>query len=315
MADRMVSLGNVMLEHDGKGLAVLSTVEQNGKHKLVVEAAMAAVPFTGLTDTQLRASPVSITKQDSAASGTITATNGNVAVACTGKGTVSIQVEGTYTGALTPQARVNPTGAWVTLTGATTLIKETGGYSATIASAQTGIWQVDVTGYAEFRLIGLAAVTGTATVSLRSTDAVALTALDTPLPAGTSVIGGVTQSGTWTVTANMGTPSASNINSAASTNATAVKTSAGTVYAITASNTNAAARYLKYYNKASAPTVGTDVPILTVVLPPGATTSVNLGNLGHRFATGIALAITSGAADSDTGAVAAGEVKVLTSFV
>jgi hypothetical protein len=38
---------------------------------------------------------------------------------------------------------------------------------------------------------------------------------------------------------------------------------------------------------------------------------LNLGALGHRFATGIALAITNLAADSDTTAVAAAQVKVL----
>jgi hypothetical protein len=39
-----------------------------------------------------------------------------------------------------------------------------------------------------------------------------------------------------------------------------VKASAGQVYSLFVSNINAAVRYLKLYNKASAPTVGTDVP-------------------------------------------------------
>jgi hypothetical protein len=113
----------------------------------------------------------------------------------------------------------------------------------------------------------------------------------------------------------LATPTASNINSAASTNAAFIKNSAGTVYNVFASNTNAAVRFVKFYNKASAPTVGTDVPVITIAIQPNATVHADMGTLGHRFATGIAIAITTGAADSDTGAVAANEIKVLTSYV
>jgi hypothetical protein len=136
-----------------------------------------------------------------------------------------------------------------------------------------------------------------------------------PIPAS-QVTG--TQPVSGTVTANQGTlatPTASNINSAASTNAAFIKNSAGTVYNIFASNTNAAVRFVKFYNKASAPTVGTDVPVITIAIQPNATVHADMGTLGHRFATGIAIAITTGAADSDTGAVAANEIKVLTSYV
>lgn len=121
-----------------------------------------------------------------------------------------------------------------------------------------------------------------------------------------------------TVTANQGTlvtPTPLNLNSAATTNLTSVKATAGTLYNISASNTNAAARYLKLYNKASAPVLGTDVPVLTMVLPPGGTVDHDFGLIGHRFATGIALALTTGAADNDTGAVAAGEIKVMGSYI
>jgi hypothetical protein len=127
------------------------------------------------------------------------------------------------------------------------------------------------------------------------------------------VSGSVTVSGTATNTP--ATPTASNINSAASTNAAFIKNAAGTVYAIVASNTNAATRYVKFYNKASAPTLGTDVPLITIAVPTNGTVSVNFGALGHRFATGIAIAITAGAADSDTAVIGANEVKVLTSFI
>lgn len=98
--------------------------------------------------------------------------------------------------------------------------------------------------------------------------------------------------------------------SAASTNATSLKASAGTLYALYVGNTNAAARYFKLYNKASAPTVGTDTPVMTIMVPgntAGAGVVVPLGP-GADFSTGIAYATTTGAADSDTAAVAANEI-------
>jgi hypothetical protein len=128
-----------------------------------------------------------------------------------------------------------------------------------------------------------------------------------------TVSGSLTSAGTTTSTP--ATPTANAINSAATTNATSIKASAGTVYSINVSNTGASTRYVKLYNKASAPTVGTDVPILTIAVATNATVTTYLGGLGYRFATGIALAITGGATDADTTAVGASEVKVLTSYI
>lgn len=118
-----------------------------------------------------------------------------------------------------------------------------------------------------------------------------------------------------TVTNTPTAPTPHTLNSAATTNATSVKTSAGTITGMVASNTSASARYLKIYNKASAPTVGTDIPVLTVPLPAGSLTPINPGVLGIRLATGIAYAITAGAADNDTAVIGAGEVKVITQYL
>lgn len=101
--------------------------------------------------------------------------------------------------------------------------------------------------------------------------------------------------------------------SAASTNATSVKGSAGTIYSISASNVNAAVRYLKLYNKATAPTVGTDVPVQTYAIPgntAGAGTNIPLGLPGLNFSTGIAFALTTEATDAGTTGVAANEIVV-----
>jgi hypothetical protein len=110
------------------------------------------------------------------------------------------------------------------------------------------------------------------------------------------------------------TPTTTFINSTASTNATSVKASAGTVWSILACNTNASVRYLKIYNKASAPTVGTDIPVLTLHLPTGNNATIPIGSNGVRFTSGIALATTVSAGDTASDAVAAGEIKIAVSF-
>ena len=99
----------------------------------------------------------------------------------------------------------------------------------------------------------------------------------------------------------------SRVVSAATTNATSVKASAGQVYGLVLCNNVASAKFVKLYNKASAPTVGTDVPVMTITVPANQTVIVELEK-GIKFGTGIALAITGAYADADTTATAAGDV-------
>ena len=102
--------------------------------------------------------------------------------------------------------------------------------------------------------------------------------------------------------------------STASTNATSVKSSAGTINDITLSNAGASVRYFKLYNKASAPTVGTDTPVRTVLIPPNATVNITGAPAGLRLSTGIAFAITGGIAVADATAVGLSEVAVGMSY-
>ena len=98
--------------------------------------------------------------------------------------------------------------------------------------------------------------------------------------------------------------------SAASTNAAAVKASPGLVCGYYLVNLNTVAfRFVKIYNKASSPTVGTDVPRLTLGVPSLSAANIAF-TLPLAFETGIAIALTTGAADADSGAVAAAEVVV-----
>lgn len=80
-------------------------------------------------------------------------------------GAVAIQVTGTYTGALSLQMRLDGTN-WITLGAAVLFNVNTGVYSATIASAATGIFWASVPGAVDIRISANAAVTGTATVTI-----------------------------------------------------------------------------------------------------------------------------------------------------
>lgn len=97
--------------------------------------------------------------------------------------------------------------------------------------------------------------------------------------------------------------------SAASTNATSVKASTGQVYGWYIFNTSAAVKYVKLYNKASAPTVGTDTPVMTIPVPKESGTNIEYVN-GIAFATGIALATTKGVLDANTEAVAENDLII-----
>lgn len=99
------------------------------------------------------------------------------------------------------------------------------------------------------------------------------------------------------------------LSAAASVNATLVKNTKGRVFRIAGFNANAAARYLKLYNKATAPTVGTDVPVWTEYLAPTAKFTIDLDGL--YFATGIGFGLTTAAADADTGALTAADIQAL----
>lgn len=123
----------------------------------------------------------------------------------------------------------------------------------------------------------------------------------------------VTQSGAFTIT--LPTASVHTLTSAATTNATNVKATAGHVYELTVDNFTASIKWFKLYNKATAPTVGTDVPVLTIPVPANSFVTLNFGATGKRFATGIGFAITGAQAVADTTAVAAGDTHSQLSYI
>jgi len=105
----------------------------------------------------------------------------------------------------------------------------------------------------------------------------------------------------------VGATSAARLPSAAATvNATLVRAGAGRVYEINGQNAKAAVVYLKLYDKATAPTVGTDVPVYTLACPASGPFRFDLG--GFQFTLGIGYGLTTDAADAGTTALLAADV-------
>ena len=102
---------------------------------------------------------------------------------------------------------------------------------------------------------------------------------------------------------------------AGSTNATSIKGSAGQVYQIIACNTSAAIKYVKFYNKATAPTVGTDTPTLVLGIPPTSTQSFLQNDYPLSFTTGIAMATTGLGTDADATAVTANDLMITVMYI
>lgn len=132
------------------------------------------------------------------------------------------------------------------------------------------------------------------------------------------VMGGAlgTQPVSGTVTVNPVVPATPYfVNSAATTNGALILTGTSNLSSLYVTNEGASAAYVKLYNKATAPTVGTDIPEMTFPVPAAAAgvpgvANPNIGFHGFRFALGLGISITRNAVFSDTTAVGAGEVKV-----
>ena len=105
------------------------------------------------------------------------------------------------------------------------------------------------------------------------------------------------------------------VSAAGTTNATIANVGYTKLHSIVLTNAAAAAKFLKIYNKASAPTVGTDVPIMTIQLPPTAVnsgrTQIDFGSNPVHCSLGLAYALTGAVADSDTTALTAADVIAL----
>lgn len=102
--------------------------------------------------------------------------------------------------------------------------------------------------------------------------------------------------------------------SAASVNNTLVKATAARLYGYNLANMTASWRFVKFYNKATAPVAGTDVPVMTIAIPPNSVVDGEY-SIPITFATGLGYAITGAVADLDTTVVAANDVVGFLAYI
>jgi hypothetical protein len=113
-----------------------------------------------------------------------------------------------------------------------------------------------------------------------------------------------------------GTPVYQKFISGAGLNATAVKGSPAKLTILNIVNGAATLRYFKIYNKASAPTVGTDIPLITITLPNGSSSFTLPAFIGIDFSVGLSFACTLGVADDDTTPfTVVGEVTAMLAYI
>jgi hypothetical protein len=97
------------------------------------------------------------------------------------------------------------------------------------------------------------------------------------------------------------------IQSAASTNLTLVKNTHGNLYAVDIGNGGTVDAWIKFYNKATAPVIGTDTPVFTSYIPKGTARTISYST-PYGFTVGLGYGITGAAADTDTTAVALNQI-------
>jgi hypothetical protein len=256
-----------------------------------------------------------------------------VSLAVAGYNTVSVTLINTSTmtaGVLTFEASPDSGTTWFPIT-----MVRTDSYTSELTSTLntapiTRAWWGTVAAFTNYRVRLSTAITGTGTATVKVTtqsapaqsvitvgqataaslNATVTGTVTTNVAAGTNVIGKVNIAAQTT-----GGATSFTLISAATTNATVVKASAGTLYMLTATNNGSSVAFVKFYNKTTAPTVGTDTPVLTFMLPAGGGIAVPLPASGIAFATGISYAITGLATLADTTAVALSQIQLNGAFL
>ncbi len=258
----------------GTAISVGSGTLDAGTQRVVLATDQPSLSVTNTNVYSDSTSSGSITTQNLVPLGNATA-NSAVATIANGtnsRGSAIVTVTGTYTGALSLQTSADGS-VWRTSSADSAIYNiGAGTFSGTIASGTQGDFQIMTAGQAYVRITALAAVTGTATVAIRTSVPGGGTIIQGPLPTGTNVIGalsanqstniaqmngvatsmgaGADSTGTQRVTiSNNATATLANVT--ASATSVAVLASAATRRHATFYNDSAAILYLKFGATAS----------------------------------------------------------------
>lgn len=210
--------------------------------------------------------------------------------------TLSVQLSGTWVATVV----VEQSNDGVNYVASPMLSQATG--TTSLNASATGIYVVSVNSkYVRVRVPTYTSGTVVASVNLSAT-------VVSPVSASQTVAFATNPTVNVGASTAQGASSHHNLVSAASTNATSVKGTAAVLNTIYFGNNAATHAYVKIYDKATAPVVGTDTPVMTIMVPANGVAATGAGYVGIRLTTGLAYAITGGAAVADTTAVAAGQV-------
>jgi hypothetical protein len=99
-----------------------------------------------------------------------------------------------------------------------------------------------------------------------------------------------------------------NVDAAASTNGALLQAGPTSVHNIFINNASASAKWVRFYNKATAPTVGTDIPVFVVNVAASSSKEIPM-HIDLEFTLGLGIAITGAAPYNDATAVAAHDVQ------
>ena len=96
--------------------------------------------------------------------------------------------------------------------------------------------------------------------------------------------------------------------SAVSTNDTLIRTGEVRLFGAVLTNDAAGTLYVKYYNKATEPVVGTDIPVLTLAVKTKETINIDLGQDGLLFDKGLGIGVSGAIPDADATDTGANEM-------
>lgn len=242
-----------------------------------------------------------------------TATGNGTVLAVTGYGTSTVQVTGTFSATITFEGTTDGSN-WHALSatqiGTTTI--------ATTATT-TGVYRLSVSGLTQIRARISAYTSGSVTAIGRATNApFGPKVINAALAAGTASIGTVQPGNTanttpWLVSLippTTGGVSTCYLSSAASTNSTSCKASAGQLYNVRVINTTSTIYYLRLYNSSSAPTCSSATGFVeSIPIPHGSGAGAGVANsltIGQTFGTGLGFCLTGGGGSTDNTNAATG---------
>lgn len=216
---------------------------------------------------------------------------------------ISVHVIALGTGGTGPVAQVSNDGTnWVTIFSTNTI----GGSAGSNLGTAGSLSSISLYSARNFRIISQGNQTaGTTTLAVYASQQT------TPKVSQTvSLTGNPTVQNIVSASANSGFSTYFTLISAASTNATSVKASGGTIGTLLCQVNSGQTCYLKIFNKSSAPVVGTDTPVLNIPIHSGMAIDVGTSFAGMRLSNGIAIALTRGQALLDSTPTTAGEAVI-----